>query len=234
MRRYGIPHLAFINKCDRAGANPLRVVEQLREKLSLNPVLMQLPLGLEASLQGVVDLVAMEAVYFDGPQGQQIRREPIPDQIASDAACAREKLLDAVSMFSDELTEAILEGQVTQELIVEAIRKATVAQQITPVFLGSAYKNRGVQALLDGITAYLPALCDREQRATSIEDGHELVLGGSADGSLVLMAFKVDDVRFGQLTYVRVYDGTLRRASTLLNMRTQKKNCLGRLVRMHD
>ena len=233
MRRYGIPRLAFINKCDRSGANPLRVVEQLREKLCINPVLLQLPIGLEASLLGVIDLVAMEAVYFDGQQGQQIRREPIPSEFSAETNRARNTLLDAVSMFSDELTEAILDDRVTTEILTSAIRKATVSQQITPVFLGSAYKNRGIQSLLDGVTAYLPAPGDRTQHATSLDDGGDYVLSGSPDAPLVLMAFKVDDGRYGQLTYLRVYDGTLRKASTILNMRTQKKHRVGRLVRMH-
>jgi len=233
MRRYRIPRVAFINKCDRSGANPLRVVSQLREKLSLNPVLLQLPIGLEAAFNGLIDLVSLEAVYFDGPQGQGIRREPIPPAYAPEVAHAREVLLDAVSMFSDELTEAMLEDNVTVDLLVQAIRKATIAQQITPVFIGSAYKNRGVQTLLDGVTAYLPAPGDRVQLATSVDDGHEVQLTGSEDDPLVLMAFKVDEGRYGQLTYLRVYQGTLKRASTILNMRTQKKHRVGRLVRMH-
>lgn len=233
MRRYGIPRVAFINKCDRSGANPLRVVAQLHEKLSLHPVLLQLPIGLEAKFDGIIDLITMEAVYFDGPNGQVIRREPIPDAHLAEAEHAREAMLDAVSMFSDELTEAMLEENVTQDLLVRAIRQATLTQQVTPVFIGSAYKNRGVQLLLDGITEFLPAPMDRVQTATSIDDGKEVVLTGSAEDPLVLMAFKVDEGRYGQLTYLRVYQGTLKRASTILNMRTQKKIRAGRLVRMH-
>lgn len=233
MRRYGIPRVAFINKCDRSGANPLRVVAQLHEKLSLHPVLLQLPIGLEAKFDGIIDLITMQAVYFDGPNGQVIRREPIPDAYLAEAEHARETMLDAVSMFSDELTEAMLEENITQDLLVRAIRQATLTQQVTPVFIGSAYKNRGVQLLLDGITEFLPAPMDRVQTATSIDDGKEVVLTGSPEDPLVLMAFKVDEGRYGQLTYLRVYQGTLKRASTILNMRTQKKIRAGRLVRMH-
>lgn len=233
MRRYGIPRLAFINKCDRSGANPLRVAQQLREKLSLNPVLLQLPIGLEADFDGVVDLVTMEAVYFDGPNGQDVRREPIPEHLCAEAERARETMLDAVSMFSDDLTEAMLEEKVTTELLMSAIRHATLTQQITPVFVGSAYKNRGIQPLLDGITAFLPAPSDRTHTASSIDDGAEIELTGHGDDPLVLMAFKVDEGRYGQLTYLRVYQGTLKRASTITNMRTQKKHRVGRLVRMH-
>lgn len=233
MRRYGIPRVAFINKCDRSGANPLRVVGQLREKLSLNPVLLQLPIGLEADFNGIIDLVTMQAVYFDGPNGQIIRREPIPDALLKEAEHAREVMLDAVSMFSDELTEAMLEENITQDMLIRAIRQATLTQQVTPVFIGSAYKNRGVQLLLDGITEFLPAPMDRIQTATSLDDGKEVVLTASPEDPLVLMAFKVDEGRYGQLTYLRVYQGTLKRAATILNMRTQKKIRAGRLVRMH-
>ena len=233
MRRYGIPRVAFINKCDRAGANPLRVVSQLRDKLSHNPVLLQLPIGLEANFDGVVDLVAMEAVFFDGSHGQQIRREPIPEAMVQNAEAAREAMLDAVSMFSDELTEAMLDENVTTELLLQAIRQATLAQQITPVFIGSAYKNRGVQTLLDGIMAFLPAPPDRQHTATSLDDDSDVPMTGADEDPLVLMAFKVDEGRYGQLTYLRVYQGTLRRAETIVNMRTRKKHRVGRLVRMH-
>ncbi|MCU0692836.1 MAG: elongation factor G [Polyangiaceae bacterium] len=233
MRRYGVPRLAFVNKCDRAGANPLRVARQLREKLALNPVVMQLPIGLEEDFDGVVDLITMEALYNDGPRGEQVRRAPIPDNLQEQAASAREAMLDAVSMFSDELTEALLEDRVTQPLIQSALRKATIAMQITPVFMGSAYKNRGVQALLDGIQAYLPAPCDRKATALSAEEGIEIELSGRPDDALVLMAFKVDEGRFGQLTYVRIYQGNLRRSSTITNMHTKKTHRVGRLVRMH-
>ncbi len=233
MRRYGIPRLAFVNKCDRSGANPLRVVQQLRENLSLNPVLLQLPIGLEAKLEGVIDLVEMEALYFDGPLGQEVRREPIPEGMAAETEKARETLLDAVSMFSDALTEAMLDDAVTTPVLLEAIRQATLQQLITPVFLGSAYKNRGVQPLVDGITAFLPAPDDRGHAATSIDDGREVSITADPEQPLALMAFKVDEGRYGQLTYLRVYQGTLKRSSTIVNMRTRKKHRVGRLVRMH-
>ena len=156
MVRYGVPRVAFINKCDRTGADPLRVVRQLREKLNHNAVFLQLPLGLESSHQGVIDLITMRALRFEGEHGDEILAGDIPPELLSQAEEAREQLLDAVSLFSDELTEAILEERVTEELIHEAIRRGTLALRMTPVLLGSAYKNKGVQPLLDAVCRYLP------------------------------------------------------------------------------
>ena len=157
MTRYNVPRIAFINKCDRTGANPERVVKQLREKLNLNAVMIQLPIGLESDLKGMVDLVTMKAIYFDGDQGDDIRYEEIPDNLKDDAEEKREELLDAVSMFSEELMEAMLEEEeIPVELIRAAIRKGTLDLELAPVMIGSAYKNKGVQPLLDAVEMYLP------------------------------------------------------------------------------
>ena len=156
MRRYGVPRLAFVNKCDRSGANPYRVAEQLRDKLKLNPILMQIPIGLEADHQGVVDLVTMKALYFDGPNGEIRRVEEIPEGLLPEAQKRRQEMLDAASMFSDELLEAALEGNETPEMIRAAVRRGTIGLQLCPVFMGSAYKNKAVQPLLDAVTHYLP------------------------------------------------------------------------------
>src|SRR5246500_1038326 len=141
MRRYNVPRLAFINKSDRAGTNPFRVTAQLREKLKHNAVMMQIPIGLEADHEGVVDLIEMKAHYFDGPNGEIRRVEEIPAALQKQAEEKRAEMLDAVSMYSDELMEAILEDKATPDLIYEAIRKGTISLDLTPVFLGSAYKN---------------------------------------------------------------------------------------------
>ncbi len=165
MRRYNVPRLAFINKLDRSGANPFRVVEQLRDKLKLNAVMMQMPIGLEAQFEGVVDLVTMKAHYFDGANGEIRRTEPIPDSLLSQAEEKRQEMLDALSMFSDELLEAVLEETATPEMIHAAARKGTIALKLTPVFMGSAYKNTAIQPLLDAITFYLPDPTDVSQRS---------------------------------------------------------------------
>jgi elongation factor G len=234
MRRYKVPRLAFINKLDRSGANPRRVVEGLRDKLKLNAVLMQIPIGLEADFRGMVDLVTMKALRFEGDNGEHIVEEEIPAELRDEAEAAREQMLDAVSMFSDELTEAILEEKVSEELIRAAVRKGVISLGLCPVFLGSAYKNKGVQPLLDAVNAYLPSPEDVENTAVDLEnDEQPITLSSDPNKPLVALAFKLEDGRYGQLTYVRVYQGMLSRGLTLTNARTKKRVKVGRLVRMH-
>jgi elongation factor G len=234
MRRYGVPRLAFVNKCDRAGANPLRVKDQLREKLNLNPVLLELPIGLEDKFEGVVDLIGMKALRFEGPSGEEIVEGPIPADIRADAEQAREQLLDALSMFSDELTEAILEERVTEELIHKELRSATIKLQVAPVLMGSAFKNKGIQPLLDAVNRYLPAPHDVENVAVDLDhEEQQTPLTSDATEPLVMLAFKLEDGRYGQLSYVRVYQGKVSRGAEITNTRTGKRHKVGRLVRMH-
>ncbi len=234
MRRYKVPRIAFVNKCDRTGSNPLRVRDQLREKLGHNPVLMQLPIGLEDNFEGVIDLVRMKALHFRGSSGEQIEELDIDAAMLDEAQAAREELLDAVSMYSDELMEAILEENVSEELIHSAVRQATIDRKITPVFVGSAYKNKGVQPLLDAVVSYLPNPTEVTNQALDIERDEALVeLSSEPDKPLVLLAFKLEDGRYGQLTYLRIYQGTLKRDGFIFNTRTGKKHKVGRLVRMH-
>ncbi len=234
MNRYKVPRLAFINKCDRSGADPLKVARQMREKLSLNAVLMELPIGLEADLKGLVDLVSMKAIYFEGNYGDDIRIDEIPADLLDEAEAKREELLDAASLFSDELMEAALEGEVDEELIINAIRKGTLARELTPVFIGSAYKNVGVQALLDGVNRYLPSPSEVENIALDLEDNEkEVVLSSNDADPLVALAFKLEVTPYGQLTYLRVYQGTLKKGDDLINTRDRKKIKVGRLARMH-
>ncbi len=235
MKRYHVPRIAFVNKCDRTGANPYRVKDQLIEKLGLNAVLMQIPIGLEDRLQGVVDLVEMKAVYFDaGADGLQERIEEIPEELMEEAKAKREELLDAASMFSDELMEAILEDSVTTDMIKAAIRKGTIGLQLCPVFMGSAYKNKGIQTLLDGVIDYLPNPTEVQNIALDLDDNEkEVVLESKEDAKPVILAFKLEDGQFGQLTYIRIYQGKIKKGDTLLNTRTKKKFNVGRLVKMH-
>jgi elongation factor G len=236
MRRYRVPRIAFINKCDRTGANPLRVKQQLREKLGHNPVLLQLPIGLEDKMTGVIDLVTMEGVTFHGDNGEEINRGEIPAEYKSQALAAREEMLDAVSMFSDDLTEAILEDRVTPELIRAAIRRGTVDLKLTPVMMGSAYKNKAVQLLLDGVTYYLPNPAEVVNEAIDLDskDEKKIVLSSDSSQPTVALAFKLEDGRYGQLTYMRIYQGALRKDDVIQNTRTGKKVKISRLVRMHS
>jgi len=236
MTRYRVPRIAFINKCDRTGANPARVTSQLREKLDLNAHMMQLPIGLESDLQGLVDLVTMEAIYFDGDNGEIIRKEEIPEAMLAEAQEKRETLLEEISMFSEELMEAVLEGnEIDNSLVYEAVRKGTLALEFTPVFIGSAYKNKGIQTLLDAVSAYLPCPTDVVNHALDLDkDEEEFPVTNDAEDKLIMLAFKLEDGRYGQLTYVRTYQGVLQKGDTVYNSRTGKKVKIGRLVRMHS
>jgi elongation factor G len=234
MNRYKVPRIAFINKCDRTGANPYRVTEQLREKLQHNAVLMQIPIGAESEFKGMVDLITMKALYFDGANGEVLRSEEIPAELLEEARKRREEMLDAVSMFSDELMEAVLEDRATEEMIRNAVRAGTLAQKLTPVFMGSAYKNKGVQPLLDAVVRYLPCPSDVSNIALDLDkEEAQVPLSPDEDKNLVALAFKLEDGRYGQLTYVRVYQGHLAKGDTITNARTGKRHKVGRLVRMH-
>ncbi len=235
MTRYKVPRIVFINKCDRTGANPYRVAQQVRDKLDLNAVMMQIPIGLEGDLKGVVDLVSMKAVYFEGENGDVIREAEIPAELQEEAEAKREELLDAASMYSEELMEAILEGTPTEEMIQVAVREGTLSLELVPVFMGSAYKNKGVQSMLDAVTAYLPTPKDIQNTALDLQDEEkEIVLSTNADAPLVSLAFKLEDGRYGQLTYIRIYQGTMKKGDTIVNSRDGKKVKVGRLVRMHS
>lgn len=236
LKRYHVPRIAFINKCDRTGANPFKVRMQLREKLGLNAVLLQIPIGLEDKLEGLVDLITMKAIYFDGDQGTEIRYAQIPAHLVADAEKYREELLDAVSMFSDELAELFLGGEaISEDLIYSAVRKATLAEQFVPVMMGSAYKNKGIQTLLDGVMRYLPDPTEVQNFALDLDHNEEKVeLKAGENLPTVALGFKLEDGQYGQLTYVRIYQGSLKKGSELYNTRARKKFKVGRLVRMHS
>ena len=236
MKRYNVPRIAFVNKCDRSGANPYSVTEQLREKLGHNAVMLQIPIGLEDQLKGIIDLVTMRAHIFTGDNGENISDEDIPVEYADKAKEYREKMLDAVSEFSDEMMELLLdEKEVSVEMIRQTIRKGVLSLKLTPVFCGSAFKNVGVQKLLDGVSTYLPSPYDVKNEALEIADeSNKVVLESDVSKPLVAYVFKLEDGRFGQLSYVRVYQGTLKKGSPIYNMTNKKKISVGRLVRMHS
>ena len=235
LRRYNVPFVAFVNKCDRTGANPVRVRDQIEEKLGHNSVLMQLPIGLEERFIGVVDLVEMKAHYYEGANGEIVRRDEIPEELRAEAEARHEALIDAAAMFSDELAEAYLEGEISEEMLRQAVRYGVLKRQLIPVFMGAAYKNKGVQDILDAAIFYLPDPSQPEYFALDLDNNEESVRleTDNAEAPTVALAFKLEDTQYGQLTYVRLYQGVLRKGMDLMNTRAQKKTKIGRLIRMH-
>ncbi len=236
LKRYHVPRIAFINKCDRTGANPFKVRMQLREKLGLNAVLIEIPIGLEDKLEGVVDLITMKAIYFDGDAGTELRYTEIPAHLKADAAKYREELIDAATMFDDELAEIYLSGEdIPEELLHTAIRKGTLSEQLVPVMMGSAHKNKGIQPLLDAVERYLPEPSEIENFALDLDKNEEkVILKPDSDLPTVALGFKLEDGQYGQVTYVRVYQGILKKGEDLFNTRARKKFKVGRLVRMNS
>jgi elongation factor G len=235
MKRYHVPRLAFINKLDRTGADPLRVCKDLREKLGADAVLMQLPMGTGETFTGIIDLVKMKAVTFEGAEGEKVQESEIPAEYLEDAKSYRAQMLEALSMYSDELMELLLsEEEVSEELIHSVTQNAVRQQECTPVFMGSAYKNKGVQCLLNAVTRYLPSPLDREIRANSITNPEEKVeLTPDPSKRFVGMAFKIVEDPYGQLTFMRLYQGTVEKGVTYVNQRTGRKERFSRIVRMH-
>lgn len=241
LKRYHVPRVAFINKCDRQGANPLRVRMQLREKLGLNAYMMELPIGLEDKLEGVVDLISQKAIYFDGPNGEELRYGEIPANLVEDAKKYRKELIEAAINFDDSLMEdAMMDEEndyqnLDQEKIIAAIRKGTISEQFVGVFLGSAHVNKGIQPLLDAVIRYLPAPNEVQNVALDLDNNEAEVPLESVDNKpCVALAFKLDDGQYGQLTYTRVYQGKIKKGEELYNTRTKKRFKVGRLVRMNS
>ena len=236
MRRYNVPRVAFVNKLDRQGANPARVTEMLREKLHLNAHMAQLPIGLEDKHEGVVDLVTMRAFYFDGDDGENVREEDIPADMVDAAKEARLALIGAAADFDDEVGEKFLmEEEVGIEELHRAIRAGVLSLKLVPVFMGSAFKNKGVQKVLDAVTHYLPSPPEIENHALNQDEGEaEVTLETNDEKPLVALAFKLEDGRFGQLTYMRVYQGTMKKGDFIYNMSNDKKVKIPRLVRMNS
>jgi elongation factor G len=236
MRRYNVPRVAFINKLDRSGANPYRVTDQLRDKLNHNAVMVQLPIGNEDKLEGLVDLLTMKAYYFKGENGEEIIEAEIPADMLEVASERRTILLDNLTNFSDDLTELVLEEkEIPLKLLKDVVRDATLKMELTPVFMGSAYKNKGVQLLLNGVSDFLPSPYDVNNYALDIANNEERVkMDPDSTKPFVGYAFKLEDGRFGQLSYLRVYQGKIDKGKPIFNMTTKKKHNVGRLVRMHS
>ena len=248
MKRYSVPRIAFVNKCDRQGANPIKVCAQLKEKLKLNSCMTQIPIGLSDDHIGVVDLITMRSFINNGENGEIVTEGDIPEDLMEQALEYREKLLDAVSIglaevegqedFAEEFMELAMmdeDERVENDVLNKAIRVATIGLKLCPVMLGSAYKNKGVQLLLDNVGTWLPSPVDVDNIAMERKNEKQKHTVTSArDESFLALAFKLEDGRYGQLTYIRVYSGTLNKGDTIFNVRDMRKVKVGRLVRMHS
>ncbi len=235
MTRYHVPRIAFVNKMDRAGADPIRVMGQLREKLGHNAHMIALPIGAEDRFQGVIDLTEMKANYYDGDNGEKIRIEEIPADLLEEAKERRHELIAALGDFDDEVATLFLEDkEVSTDLIRRAIRKATLSLKFIPVMCGSAYKNKGVQLLLDSVGYYLPNPTEVKNEAHDQKNNEEkITIESVPDKPFVALAFKLEDGRFGQLTYMRIYQGKVGKGDWIMNCVNEKKLKVPRLVRMH-
>jgi len=235
MKRYHVPRLAFINKMDRTGADPHRVCKQLKEKLGCDAVLMQWPIGKEDKFEGMVDLITREAIYFDGSNGEKVRREAVPADLVDEVNEARQHMLESLAMYSDELMELLLaEEEIDVNLIHRVVKDAVLGQEMTPVFMGTAYRNKGIQPLLDAVVRYLPSPLERQIKAHKQTDAsQEVVLTPDPKAPFVGMAFKLVEDPYGQLTFMRIYQGTITKGETYFNQRTSRKERISRVVRMH-
>ena len=239
--KYGVPRLVFVNKMDRTGADFQRVVNEIRERLAANPLVLQLPIGAEENFAGMVDLVTMKARVFDDPMGASYEEAEVPEGMKDEANDLREKLFDTLSMFDDSLMEKYLEGEeISPEEIRAAIRQGTICGEFVPVVCGSAFRNKGVQLLLDAIIDYLPSPLEIPPVQAVLSD-EDLELGRkpeervpSDEDPLCGLTFKVmTDPYVGQLVFIRVYSGVLKSGSSVLNTITGKQERVGRLMRMH-
>lgn len=235
MRRYSVPRIAFINKVDRAGANPDKVVRQLEEKLGHKPVLVTMPIGLEDNFQGVIDLLKMKAIYYEGEYGELLVEKDIPSHLLSDASLRRKKVIERVAENDDLFARKLLEeSEINTEDLNAAIRRATIRMNITPVFVGSAKQNKGVQTLLNGVGLFLPSPDEIQNKALDLDENeNEIELHTNNDLPTVALAFKLEAGKFGQLTYIRIYQGKIRKGNYLVNMQTKKKIKVPRIVKMH-
>ena len=234
--KYGVPRIAYVNKMDIVGANFYNVIEMMKDRLRANPVPIQLPIGVEADFRGIVDLVEMDAeVYYDA-DGNDIRREPIPDDLLVDAEEYRSRLIEAAADFDDDLMEAYLSGEeIPADMLRRALRRGTIQNRVVPVCCGTSYRNKGVQPLLDAITAYLPSPLDVPPIQAANKDGTKTVeITADDKAPFAALAFKiVTDPFVGKLAFCRVYSGTLKAGTMVMNCTKGKRERVTKLLLMH-
>ena len=236
MKRYKVPRIAFINKMDRMGSDPWRIVGQLREKLQLNAGAIQIPIGIEDKLEGLVDLISMKSATFHGEKGEEVRWGEIPADLADEAKEKRAEMIELLANVDDAIGEKfLLEEEITEAEMIAGMRRATIANTFVPVMMGSAYKNRGVQLLLDRVQDILPDPTEVSNTALDLSNNEaEVVVKCDSDEPLVALAFKLQDSPFGQLTYLRLYSGTMKKGENVVHVNSGKKIKVPRLVRMHS
>ena len=232
---YGVPRIVFANKMDATGADFIMSLESLEKRLGVQGVAIQLPIGAEDTFEGIIDLIKMKAVYFEGAKGENVIYKEIPEEYMAQAEEYRAKMLDQAATYDDDLLMKVLEGEeVTEEEIKAAIRKGTLAVELFPVLCGSAYKDKGVQPMLDAVIDFLPAPTDIPSIKGTDEDGNEVERHASDDEPFSALAFKImTDPFVGKLCFFRVYSGTLESGSTVLNSSKDKKERVGRILQMH-
>lgn len=247
MRRYDIPRIAFINKLDRMGANPMLVIEKMRKILGHVCAAIQIPIGLDSDFKGIIDLIEEKAIYFEGESGTILRETPIPPSFLKITKEKRTELIECLANIDDHIADLFIsEQKPSPKDLEDSIRRLTIERKFIPVCMGSAYKNIGVQLLLDSVISYLPCPSEVENEAfqknvnNDLEGGGKdevtkiLLNSGDSDSDFVGLAFKLEESRYGQLTYIRIYQGTLKRGSSIYNSSTLKKFKVPRLVRMHS
>jgi elongation factor G len=237
MKRYNVPRVAFVNKLDRVGSNPWKVINDLRNQLKLNAAAVQIPIGLEGEHVGIVDLIEMKAIRFEGEKGENvIVSDEIPDELKDLVEEKKMEMIECIANCDDEIAELFLmEETPSLDELKAAIRRQVISCNFVPVFMGSAFKNKGVQALLDGVVDYLPEPIEKPNYALDRTKNEEPVLvTGKNDDQLLALAFKLEETPFGQLTYMRIYQGTLKKGSQIVNVNDGKKIKLARIVRMHS
>jgi len=239
MKRYNVPRLVFINKLDRMGADPWMCVNMVRERLNLPAAAIQVNIGIENGLEGVVDLVKMKAFYFDGPAGNQIMEKEIPDNLKEMAQIKKIELIEKLGEVDEEIEERFLneDFDIPEDVLKAAIRRNVIALKFVPVLMGSAYKNKGVQLLLDSVNDYLPNPSQVSNYALEPQqDGEEKKVKLEIDNKkpFVGLAFKLEESKFGQLTWIRIYQGKVKKGAVLTNTNTKKKIKISRMVRMHS
>ena len=235
MRRYNVPRITFINKLDRAGANHNIVIKAIQDRLPIPTAAIQIPIGLESQFEGIIDLITQKAYYFYGHFGTDIQIKEIPPKYLEETKSRREKLIETLAEVDETFAEKYLSGESpTEDDIHKAIRRSTIALKFSPIMVGSAFKNKGVQLVLDAVGAYLPSPSEVENKALDLSNNEApIILQTDPKKPLVCLAFKLEENRYGQLTYTRIYQGKLKRGDFIANSINMKKIKISRMVRMH-